>query len=89
LIFDGRAASLSARKAMRSARAGNRAERDEARGGLEAELTLLEGQLAAKEAVVDKYLADCEDNKIDRDAVAGGWTNSPTRSGSCGNGTTS
>jgi len=54
----------------RNATTTARAERLEARTGLESERASIEAELAAKEAVVDKYLADYEDNKIDRDAVA-------------------
>jgi site-specific DNA recombinase len=50
--------------------AAARAKRHQARSGLEGERASIEDQLAAKEAVVDKYLTDYEDNKIDRDAVA-------------------
>ena len=41
-----------------------------ARAGYQRELTAVETQLAAKEEVVDRYLTEYEDNKIDRDTVA-------------------
>lgn len=47
-----------------------RRDHREARGRYETELATTKTQLAAKEAIVDKYLADYEDNKIDKDAVA-------------------
>lgn len=55
-----------ARDAIAAARAVHR----QARAGHERELTVLNDQLAAKEAAVDKYLTDYEDSKIDRDTVA-------------------
>ncbi len=54
----------------RGAVAAARAERHEARSGIEDEVASIDKQLAAKEAIVDRYLADYEDNKIDRDSVA-------------------
>ncbi|MEU7874298.1 recombinase zinc beta ribbon domain-containing protein [Dactylosporangium sp. NPDC049140] len=47
-----------------------RAQHHRARGGYEHELTTIEDQLAAKESVVDRYLTDYEENRIERDTVA-------------------
>ena len=48
----------------------SRAEHHRARAGHERELATVDEQLAAKESVVDRYLTEYEDNKIDRDTVA-------------------
>ncbi len=47
-----------------------RAQHHRARGGYEQERATIEDQLATKEGVVDRYLTDYEENKIDRDIVA-------------------
>ncbi|GAA0905015.1 hypothetical protein Vau01_066260 [Virgisporangium aurantiacum] len=54
----------------RQAIAATRAQHQQARAGYEAELATLEEQLTVKEAIVDRYLVEYEDNKIDRDTVA-------------------
>ncbi len=51
--------------------AAARAEHTAARAAHQAEVATITGQLAAKEAVVDRYLTDYETDKIDRDTVAG------------------
>ena len=48
----------------------SRAAHHRARASYQRELTAVETQLAAKEDVVDRYLTEYEDNKIDRDTVA-------------------
>ncbi len=48
-----------------------RADYRTARAGHEQELAALTGQLAARQATIDKYLADYEHNKIRPDVVAG------------------
>jgi site-specific DNA recombinase len=50
--------------------AAARDEQHQARAGYQHELAGVQEQLAAKEAVIDRYLTDYEENKIDRDAVA-------------------
>src|SRR6266545_1359701 len=55
-----------ARQAVTAARAEHR----HAQAGYERELAAVTEQLAAKEAVVDTYLTDYEEKKIDRDIVA-------------------
>jgi site-specific DNA recombinase len=50
--------------------AAARHEQHQARAGYTHELAEVQEQLAAKEAVVDRYLTDYEDNKIDRETVA-------------------
>jgi hypothetical protein len=50
--------------------AASRAQHWQARTGYERELATVDEQLTAKEAVVDGYLTEYEDNKIDRDTVA-------------------
>jgi site-specific DNA recombinase len=50
--------------------AAARSEQSANRAGLEADLATVQNQLATKEAIVDRYLADYEDNKIDKDVVA-------------------
>ncbi len=55
-----------ARQAITAARAEHR----HAQAGYERELAAVTEQLAAKEAVVDTYLTDYEEKKIDRDIVA-------------------
>ncbi len=50
--------------------AAARDEQHQARAGHAHELNQVQEQLAAKEAVVDRYLTDYEDNKIDRETVA-------------------
>lgn len=54
----------------RSAIAVSRSQQQDARAGYEGELAALDEQLAVKEAIVDRYLSEFEDNKIDRDTVA-------------------
>jgi site-specific DNA recombinase len=55
-----------ARQAITAARAEHR----HAQAGYERELATVTEQLAAKEAIVDTYLTDYEEKKIDRDIVA-------------------
>jgi site-specific DNA recombinase len=50
--------------------AAARDEQHQARAGYTDELAEVQEQLAAKESVVDRYLTDYEDNKIDRETVA-------------------
>ncbi|UWZ34835.1 zinc ribbon domain-containing protein [Dactylosporangium roseum] len=50
--------------------AAARDEQHQARAGFQHELADVQERLAAKEAVIDRYLTDYEENKIDRDAVA-------------------
>jgi site-specific DNA recombinase len=50
--------------------AATRTQHHQARGGYEDELTTIEDQLTVKNEVVDRYLTDYEENKIDRDTVA-------------------
>jgi len=54
----------------REAIAAVRAQHLRARAGHERELAALSEQLANREAIVDRYLTDYEDNTIDRDTVA-------------------
>ncbi len=54
----------------RCAIAAEHAHHQQARAGYEGELAAIEEQLAAKETIVDRYLGEYEDNKIDRDTVA-------------------
>jgi Recombinase zinc beta ribbon domain len=54
----------------RSAIAAAQAQHRQARAAYEEDLATVEQQLAAKEAIVDRYLGEYEDNKIDRDTVA-------------------
>jgi chromosome segregation ATPase len=48
----------------------SRAAHHQARASYKTELAAVETQLAAKEEVVDRYLTEYEDNKIDREIVA-------------------
>ncbi len=55
----------------RQALAATRTQHQQARAGHERDLTAIEEELATKETIVDKYLTDYENNKIDHDTVAG------------------
>ncbi|HYS35256.1 MAG TPA: recombinase family protein [Pseudonocardiaceae bacterium] len=50
--------------------AASRSRHQQARAGQERDLAAIEEELAAKEAIVDRYLTDYETNKIDHDTVA-------------------
>jgi site-specific DNA recombinase len=54
----------------RQAIAASRSQHQQTRTGHERDLASVEEQLAAKEAIVDRYLTDYENNKIDHDTVA-------------------
>jgi site-specific DNA recombinase len=54
----------------RGAIAASRSQHQQARASYEGELATIDEQLTAKEAIVDRYLSEYEDNKIDRDTVA-------------------
>src|SRR5262249_39594329 len=54
----------------RQALAAVRSQHQQARAGQQRDLSAIEEELAAKEAIVDRYLTDYETNKIDHDTVA-------------------
>jgi site-specific DNA recombinase len=54
----------------RQAIAASRSQHQQARAGRERDLASVEEHLAAKEAIVDRYLTENENNKIDHDTVA-------------------
>jgi site-specific DNA recombinase len=54
----------------RQAIAASRSKHLQARSGREQDLTVVAEELATKEAIVDRYLTDYENNKIDHETVA-------------------
>jgi Histidine kinase len=69
-LLDQAVTQLSTAVSELRAIAAAREEQHQARAGYTHELADVQEQLAAKEALVDRYLTDYEGNKIDRETVA-------------------